>query len=125
MDTKDIKIVVSSSTNSADGLVSDRFARCEYYTLYDHKTLAFTYERNIAKDETSGAGAKAAKQISDIGATVVLVPEIGPKAYDALEAFEVNVYRYDRSSSVRDAIYDYFENNLVQLTKSSTQGKHA
>lgn len=125
MDTRHKKIVISSSTNDADGLVSSRFARCEFYTLYDHNTLSFSYVENHAKDEMSGAGAKAAKQIAAMEATVVLVPEIGPKAYDALAAFDIEVFRYTKSCSVRDVIYDYYEQKLTKLTTSSTKGKHA
>jgi predicted Fe-Mo cluster-binding NifX family protein len=88
--------------------------------------LSFTFFENLAKEEMSGAGGKAAKQIADLGVDVVLVPEVGPKAYDALEAFDVEVYRYGKNNySVRDALYEFYENKLAKVTGSTTKGKHA
>lgn len=124
MDTKYTKIAICANDTNPESNVSNRFARCEYYALYDHETLTFTFHPNTAKNEMSGAGGKAAKQVSEIGAEVVLVPEIGPKAFDALEAFEIEVYRYKKEYSVRDAIYDFFDKKLEKVVTSTKQGKH-
>ncbi len=124
MDIKYTKIVICADDTSPESTVSSRFARCEYYALYNHETLDFEFHKNQAKDEMSGAGGKAAKQIAELGAQVVLVPEIGPKAFKALEAFDVLIYRYKDSYSVRDALYDYYEKNLGRVLASTTKGKH-
>ena len=124
MDTKYKKIVICANDTNPESNVSNRFARCEYYALYNHETLEFTFHKNMAKDEMSGAGGKAAKQVSEIGAEVVLVPEVGPKAFDALEAFEVEIYRYKKEYSVRDAIYDFYEKKLDKVFASTKKGKH-
>lgn len=124
MDTKYQKIVICADNKDPESNASNRFARCEYYVLYNHQTLNFTYEENSAKNEMSGAGGKAAKQVAAMGAQVVLVPEIGPKAYDALEAFEVDVYRYDKEASVRDLIYDFYAKKLEKVFSFTKQGKH-
>jgi predicted Fe-Mo cluster-binding NifX family protein len=124
MDTKYIKIAICANDTNPESNVSSRFARCEYYALYNHETLDFTFHKNIAKDEMSGAGGKAAKQVSELGAEVVLVPEVGPKAFDALEAFEVGIYRYKKDYSVRDAIYDFYDKKLNEVLASTKKGKH-
>lgn len=124
MDVKHTKIAICADSTNPESNVSSRFARCEYYGLYNKETLTFEFEENNAKNEMSGAGGKAAKQISELGAEVVLVPEIGPKAFDALEAFGVEIYRYKKEYSVRDAIYDYYANNLEQVKAFTKKGKH-
>lgn len=124
MDTKFKKIAICADDTNPESVVSSRFARCEYYALYNHETLEFEFVENIAKNEMSGAGGKAAKQISELGAEVVLVPEVGPKAFDALEAFEVNVYRYKKEYSVRDAVYDFYAKKLDKVFAYTTKGKH-
>lgn len=124
VDAKYTKIVVCANDTNPESNVSNRFARCEYYVLYNHETLEFTFDKNTAKESMSGAGGKAAKQVSEMGAEVVLVPEVGPKAFDALEAFEVEVYRYNKEYSVRDAIYDFYDKKLQKVTTSTTKGKH-
>ena len=125
MNTKHTRIAICADTDNSNSDVSSRFARCEFYAVYNHETLEFDFEENNARNEMSGAGAKAAKQIYDLGVTAVLVPEIGPKAFEALTAFEIEIFRYSQTYSVRDAIYDYFEKNLQRVLVSTKSGKHA
>lgn len=126
MAAKNELVAICADENSPESLVSSRFARCNYYTVYNHETLEFTYDENQAKEEMSGAGGKAAKQIADLGVSVVLVPEVGPKAYTALEAFGIKIYQYSKKTqTVRDALYEYYEDKLPKLTASSKEGKHS
>lgn len=119
-----MKIAICSDGNQIDSIVSSRFARAEYFAVYDSDTLAFTYTLNSAKDEGSGAGGKAAKIISDLSADIVLVPELGPKAVEALKAFEIESYQYKQGITVREALYSYFEKKLPKLLDASVKGKH-
>lgn len=125
MDTKHTRIAICADTKDPKSNVANRFARCEFYGVYNHNTLEFLFEENKAKNEMSGAGAKAAKQIYDLGVTAILVPEIGPKAFEALEAFDIEVFRYSQIYSVRDAIYDYYEKKLQKVLGSTKSGKHS
>ncbi len=125
MDTN-FKIAVCADEQNTESIVSDRFARCNYYCVYDHEILDFSFIENLAKEEMSGAGVKAAKMISALGVKAILVPEVGPKAWDALEAFEIEVYKYNNKEyTVRDAVYEYYEKRLPKLFSSSRRGKHA
>ena len=125
MNVKDVKkIAICANDTNPESDVASRFARCNYYAVYDHNTLEFTFHNNDAKNEMSGAGGKAAKLISGLEVDVVLVPEVGPKAFDAIEAFEIEAYRYTSKYSVRDAVYDFYDNKLARVTGHTTQGKH-
>jgi predicted Fe-Mo cluster-binding NifX family protein len=117
-------ILVCSETNSESSLVSDRFARTNFYCLYQSETNNYTFYENNAKGEMSGAGGKAVKQISSLSADVVLVPEIGPKAYDALVAFELKAYQYPKNITIKEAIEKFYNNELVELTAPNAKGKH-
>lgn len=124
MDTKYSKIAICANDTNPESTVSSRFARCEYYAIYSRESLTFDFEKNTAKNEMSGAGGKAAKQISTLGVEAVLVPEVGPKAFDALEAFEIDIYRYKSEKTVRDIIYDFYEKKLDKVSSSTIKGKH-
>jgi predicted Fe-Mo cluster-binding NifX family protein len=121
--TKNMVSICADSTDE-NGFVSDRFARCNFYSVYNHEDLTFEFIENEAKDEMSGAGGKAAKQISSLGVQVALVPEVGPKAYAALEAFDIEVFQYQKGTSVRDAIYAYYAKQLKPITAPNTKSKH-
>lgn len=119
-----MKIGICASHHTPESLVSGRFARSEYFSVYDSKTLQFSFFDNTAKDEGSGAGGKAAQVLGDLDVEIVLVPELGPKAIEALKAFEIKSYQYKQNITVREAIYEYFEKKLPELNKSSVKGKH-
>lgn len=124
MDTKDLVIAVSANSNHPDAPTSDRFARCEYFGIFNHANNSFEFIVNTAKNESGGAGAKAAKLLGDHNVNIVLVPEIGPKAYDALTAFEIDIYRYNPNDTVYDAVHELYAEKLAQLTTSTKHGEH-
>ncbi len=121
--SKNVIAICANSANEND-TVSDRFARCNFYAVYNHEDLSFEFVENSAKDEMSGAGGKAAKQISSLNCQVALVPEVGPKAYAALEAFDIEVFQYQKEMSVRDAIYAYYAKQLNPISAPNTNSKH-
>lgn len=119
-----MRIGICASNNKPESIVSDRFARANFYAIYDSETLKFSFYENPAKDEGSGAGGKAGKVLGDLNTDIVLVPELGPKAIDALRAFEIKSYQYKQGITVREALYEYFEKKLPELLESSVKGKH-
>ncbi len=119
-----MKIAISSKENHELSIVSDRFARSDYFIIYDHDTLSFTSVENTAKKAGSGAGGKAVKILGDLAVDVVLVPELGPKALEALQAFEIDSYQYPKEKTVKEVIYLYFEKKLPKLEVSTSKGRH-
>ena len=122
MDIK--RIAICADSEDIEQAVSNRFARCNFYALYDFDSKTFSFTNNEAKKEMSGAGSKAAQVISELNAEVVLVPEVGPKAYTALNAFDIDVYSYQKGSSVKETVYQFYENKLEKVTGPTTKGKH-
>jgi predicted Fe-Mo cluster-binding NifX family protein len=119
-----MKIAICASEHTPESLVAGRFARAEYFAVYNSDTLQFSFFENTAKEEGSGAGGKAVKVLGDLNIDIVLVPELGPKALDALKAFEIKSYQYKQGKTVREALYTYFEKKLPELLESSVKGKH-
>lgn len=119
-----MKIAISSKKNTEHSIVSDRFARCEYFIIYNHDTLKFTSVVNTAKNEGSGAGGKAVKVLGNLNIDIVLVPELGPKALEAIQAFDMKSYQYPREKTVREVLYLYYEKKLPELLISTSKGQH-
>jgi predicted Fe-Mo cluster-binding NifX family protein len=107
-----MRIAVCAKEASEFSPVADRFARTEYFVIYDHSTLTFTPIENDAKEESGGAGGKAVKLLNTHNVDIVLSPEVGSKVLEALKAFEIEAYNYTHASTVKDAIYLYFEQKL-------------
>lgn len=118
------KIAIAANEKKPDSLAATRFARCECFAIYDRHSDSFDCYDNLAKGEPSGAGNKAAKMLGDLDVDVVLVPEVGPKAYDMLHAFDMDVYKYDKNQTVKEVLNDFLNQKLIRVTAPSTKGKH-
>lgn len=119
-----MKIAICASNNNPESLVAGRFARAPFFGIYDSELLEFSFVNNAAKEEGSGAGAVAVKILSDLEVEIVLVPELGPKAIDALKAFEIKSFQYKQGKTVREALYSYFEKQLPEMLDATVKGKH-
>jgi len=119
-----MKIAICSTGDKKESIVAKRFARCEYFMIYDHETLKSSFVENKARNEASGAGGKASKNLADLEVNVVLVPQLGPKAYDALKAFDIDAYEYNHNVSAHKALYDYFAKEYNEVTDAKGKGKH-
>lgn len=102
----------------------ERFGRAQYFVLYDEvKRTAKTIE-NSAKHESGGAGGTAVRLLSEQGVNVVLVPELGPKAMDAMRAFDLKAYRYEKAGSVQETVDAYLAGDLEAISTNTTGSKH-
>ncbi len=119
-----MKVAICSTGNTKDSKVASRYARCDYFMIYNHETLESEFIENVAKNEGSGAGGKVTKNLADLDVTVVLVPQVGPKAYDALNAFGIEAFEYKPDTTVHNALYEYFEKVYPQVTEAKGKGKH-
>lgn len=119
-----MKIAVCSTGDNKEALVASRFARCNYFMIYDHETSNATFIENNSKNEASGAGGKVSKYLSDLDVSVVLVPQVGPKAYDALNAFEIEAYEYLPNITVQKALKDFSKNEYSIVTEAKGKSKH-
>jgi predicted Fe-Mo cluster-binding NifX family protein len=66
--------------------VSSVFGRAKSFALYDEADSSLVILENEGAGSEHGAGTGAAAFLADKGVEVVLAPEIGPKAAEALKA---------------------------------------
>lgn len=114
-----MKIAISSKEDSENSIVADRFARCDYFIIYDHTTLKFTSVPNTAKNEGSRAGGKAVRLLGDLGVDIALVPELGPEALESINTFKMKIYQYPREKTVREVLYMYYEKKLQNIENNN------
>ena len=86
-----MKICVSAVAPGLDSQVDLRFGRCQYLTIVDTDTMEFESIENSAMSASGGAGIQAAQTVADKGAEVVLTGNIGPNAFNTLQAAGIQV----------------------------------
>ncbi|PVX25009.1 MAG: dinitrogenase iron-molybdenum cofactor biosynthesis protein [Candidatus Bathyarchaeum sp.] len=117
-----MKICVTSTSNNLDAQVDPRFGRCAYFLIVDSETLEFEAVANVSQDASSGAGIQAAQTIANKGATVVLTGNVGPNAFQALNAAKIDIIT-GASGTIKEALEKYKKGELNK-TSAPTVGGH-
>jgi len=86
-----MKVCISSTNNDLEASVDPRFGRCQYFLFVDTETMNFEAVGNPAFIAGGGAGIQAAQFIVNKGAKVVLTGDVGPNAFQALQAGGVKI----------------------------------
>jgi predicted Fe-Mo cluster-binding NifX family protein len=118
-----MRIVVSSQADNLDGPTSLVFGRCPTFVFVEPETMEFEAMPNPAASQGGGAGIQAAQFVVNQGAGAVLTGNLGPNAFDVLEAAEVPGYLVPEGS-VRDAVEDYRAGRLQPMSVPNV-GAHA
>lgn len=98
-----MKIAVTSPGEGPDQMVDERLGRCATFAIYDTDSGTLSFHSNEAKDASSGAGAKAAQQLLDLGVDLLITGRVGPMAMEVLSEGDVRVESWT-SGTVGEAI---------------------
>jgi len=113
-----MKIVVSSNGNDLSAQVSPVFGRCPYYLFVDTESMEFEAVANPSISAPGGAGIQAAQFVANKGAKAVLTGNVGPNAFNVLQAAGVQVFTVT-GGTVEEAVEAYKEGRLQAITGPS------
>ena len=106
-----MRVVVTSIGTDLDAAASPVFGRCPVYIFVDTETMKFDAVENPALSAPGGAGIQAAQFVVERGAQVVLTGNVGPNAFNVLQAANVPVHLFGEGT-VRQAVEAYKEGQL-------------
>ena len=88
-----MKIAMPVDHKSAEANIASSFGRTPYFLIYDTETKTSVVLDNSAAASQGGAGIKAAQNVVDSKADVVLAPQCGENAANVLRAANLKIYR--------------------------------
>jgi predicted Fe-Mo cluster-binding NifX family protein len=109
-----MKIAVSSQGEHLDAPASPVFGRCPTYLFVEPETMEFEALPNPAMNQGGGAGIQAAQFVVNQGAKAVLSGNLGPNAFDVLQAAGVPGFLV-MEGTVRQAVEAYKTGQLQPM----------
>ena len=117
-----MKICITSQGDKLDSQVDPRFGRCQYFIIVDTETSEFESIKNPNIDSMGGAGVQSGQFVSSKGVKAVLTSNVGPNAFQTLEAAGIDVIT-GVSGSVKEAIEKYNKGDLKPTQGPSVNSK--
>ena len=114
-----MRIAITSQGPDLKSQVDPRFGRARYLIVIDtetDKSSALDNSRNL--NAAQGAGIQTVKDLVNEGVDAVVTGHVGPKAQEALEASQVQVF-LGASGTVQDALGELEAGQLTPLSKTA------
>ena len=117
-----MKIALSSPDGTLESEIAQRFGRCPAFLLVDPETMNAEALDNSNAQARGGAGIQAAQQLAQAGVDAVITGNIGPNAFQTLQAAGIDIY-IGASGPALDVIQRYKNGELEKATGASV-GSH-
>jgi predicted Fe-Mo cluster-binding NifX family protein len=118
-----VKIAFTTSGESLEAQLDPRFGRALRFLIYDMDSNHYELlenEKNL--NAPQGAGIQAAETVARAGVNCLVTGNCGPKAFQALTAAGIRIYRSD-AVTVAEALEAFTEGSL-QATQSANVAGH-
>ena len=118
-----MKLCVTSTGQHLDDRVDPRFGRSQYFMIVDSDSLQFEAIQNPAFSSGGGAGIQAAQAVANKGAEVVLTGNVGPNAFNTLQAAGLTIIVGLVDTTVKEAV-EGFKAGQFQHVSGPSVGAH-
>ena len=117
-----MKIIITSTGDSLESKVDQRFGRGAMFILYDTDEDSFSVIDNKQNLESpSGAGIQASMNIINQGIQAVITPNCGPKAFRVLSSAGVKIFSCE-DGKIKDIIDDFKNDKLEEIKQANVEG---
>jgi predicted Fe-Mo cluster-binding NifX family protein len=118
-----MKVCISSNGIDLRSPVEPRFGRCKYFIFLDTETMNFECKENPAFTAGGGAGIQASQMVVHNNAKAVLTGDVGPNAFQVLQAGGINIVT-GVTGSIKEAV-ERFKKGEFQYAGNPSVQSHA
>ena len=89
-----MKIAITSTGNTLDSKLDQRFGRCAFFVIYDTETKGMEYIPNPNIDAQEGAGPASVQLVASRGVNQIISGEFGIKIKSLLDSLKIQMIVY-------------------------------
>ena len=86
-----MKVAITSTGNSLESKLDQRFGRCGVFIIYDTETKGMEYIPNPNKDAQSGAGPASVQLVASKNVRKIISGEFGIKIKSLLDSLKIQM----------------------------------
>lgn len=86
-----MKVAITSTGNSIESTLDQRFGRCSYFVIYDTDTKGIEFIPNPNKDAQEGAGPASVQIVASRNVHKIISGEFGIKIKSLLDSLKIQM----------------------------------
>ncbi len=86
-----MKIAITSTGNTQESTIDQRFGRCAYFVIYDTENKAVEFIPNPNKDAEEGAGPASVQLVASRNVSKIVSGEFGIKIKPLLDSLKIQM----------------------------------
>ncbi|HDP54145.1 MAG TPA: hypothetical protein ENN24_00410 [Bacteroidetes bacterium] len=100
-----MKIAITSTGNTLDSKIDERFGRCTYFVVYDTESKATEFIPNPNKEAENGAGPASVQLVASRNVEKIVSGEFGMKIKSLVDSLKIQmIVVKEQNKTVADII---------------------
>ena len=100
-----MKIAITSSGNTVESTIDQRFGRCSHFVIYDTESKSIEFVPNPNGDAEEGAGPASVQLVASRGVSKIVSGEFGMKIKSLLDSLNIQmIVITDHGKKINDII---------------------
>jgi predicted Fe-Mo cluster-binding NifX family protein len=86
-----MKVAITSTGNTLDSLLDERFGRCPFFVIYDTESKAMEFIPNPNKNAENGAGPASVQLVASRNVSKIVSGEFGMKIKSIVDSLKIQM----------------------------------
>ncbi|HZJ74167.1 MAG TPA: NifB/NifX family molybdenum-iron cluster-binding protein [Perlabentimonas sp.] len=99
-----MKVAITSTGDSLDSMLDERFGRCSYFVIYDTESKSTEFIPNPNKEAQNGAGPASVQLVAERSANKIVSGEFGIKIKSLADSLKIQLIVVKEKKTVREII---------------------
>jgi len=99
-----MKIAITSTGDSLDSKLDERFGRCSYFVVYDTESKSMEFIPNPNKEAENGAGPASVQVIASRNVSKIVSGEFGMKIKSLVDSLQIQMIVVKEPKTIREII---------------------